>query len=125
MSMSAVSRMLFAASATVVLSGSGVFAQSLQFDLNRGQIGIVPPRDERRLQREDDEDRRGSRQFEERRSGVSCSEGRRILRQRGFSDVRPVQCSGRNLVYTARERGEPVEVRVSARDGRIVSVEGL
>ena len=125
MSFSKVTRTILTSAAIMTLSGMAVSAQSLQFDLERGQLGIVPPREERKLQRERDEDRRGPRVFEQNRVGITCSEGRRIVRESGFRDVRPVQCGGRSFVYAARQRGEPVEVRISARDGRVVSVEPL
>jgi hypothetical protein len=101
--------------ALLVLISGGASAQTLQFDLNRGQFGVSPDREERR----------GPRIIEEEEAGVTCREGRRIVRERGFSDVRPIDCNGRSLVFSARERGQPVEIRISARNGRIVSVEPL
>ncbi len=117
--------LIIATCAALLLSGAGASAQSIQLDLGNGRIGVAPPPDERRIPRERYDDRRGPRVMEEENVGVSCREGRRIVASRGFRDVRPVDCGSRTLVYTARQRGEPVEITVSARDGRIVSVEPL
>lgn len=117
--------LIIATCAALLLSGAGASAQSIQLDLGNGRIGVAPPPDERRIPRERYDDRRGQRVMEEENVGVTCREGRRIVASRGFRDVRPVDCGSRTLVYTARQRGEPVEITVSARDGRIVSVEPL
>ncbi len=103
------------------LSAAPAHAQSLQLDLNNGRLGVAPPpppyeRGPVIIERE--------RGFGERDGyRISCGEGRRIVRQNGFRDVRPVDCGGRAFTYSAVRAGEPVEVRVSSRDGRIVSVE--
>ncbi len=110
--------LVIATCATLLLSGAGVAAQSIQLDLGNGRIGVAPPPDRY-------DDRRGPRVIEDENVRVSCREGRRIVASRGFRDVRPLDCGARSLVYTARERGEPVEVTVSARNGRIVSVQPL
>ncbi len=117
-------RLLLTACAALMLSGVGASAQGIQLDLNNGRIGVTPPREERLYER-DDERRRGPRIIEEEQSGISCGEGRRIVSQQGYRNVRPVSCGGRNYTYSARERGEPVEVTISARSGRIVSVQPL
>jgi hypothetical protein len=92
----------------------GASAQSLQLDLNNGRIGIGPDASERERQ---------PYRTEREREGISCGEGRRIVRNNGFRDVRPISCGGRAFTYSAVRRGEPVEVRVSAREGRIVGIE--
>ncbi len=117
--------LVIATCVALLMSGAGVAAQSIQLDLGNGRIGVAPPPEERRIPRERYDDRRGPRVIEDENVRVSCREGRRIVASRGFRDVRPLDCGARSLVYTARERGEPVEVTVSARNGRIVSVQPL
>lgn len=51
--------------------------------------------------------------------GISCSEGARIIRNRGFRDVRTVDCRGRYFVYRASRGGSRFEIALSARDGRV------
>jgi hypothetical protein len=118
-------KIIIATCAILLLSGAGVAAQSIQLDLGNGLIGVAPPPEERRFPCERYDDRRGGRVMEDENVGVSCREGRRIVASRGFRDVRPLDCGSRSFVYSARERGSPVEVTVSARDGRIVSVQPL
>ena len=117
--------LIMTACAVLLLSGVTASAQGIQLDLGNGRIGISPPPEERRLQRDRFDDRRGPRVNEDEEVGISCREGRRIVASRGFRDVRPLDCGSRTLVYTARQRGEPVEITVSARNGRIVSVQPL
>jgi hypothetical protein len=50
---------------------------------------------------------------------ISCSEGARIIRNRGFRDVRTVDCRGRYFVYRASRSGSRFEIALSARDGRV------
>jgi hypothetical protein len=49
------------------------------------------------------------------------SEGRRIVRQHGFRQVRPTRCGGEVYKYRAVKRYRLWSVRVSARSGRIIS----
>jgi len=51
--------------------------------------------------------------------GISCSEGARIIRNRGFRDVRTVDCRGRYFVYRASRGGGRFEIALRARDGRV------
>lgn len=52
---------------------------------------------------------------------ISCGEGRRIVRDYGFYDVRPTRCGGSVYRYEAVKRHRLWSVKVSARSGRIVS----
>jgi hypothetical protein len=52
---------------------------------------------------------------------ISCSEGRRIVRQHGFRQVSPIRCGGEVYKYRAVRRHRLWIVRVSARSGRIIS----
>jgi len=51
---------------------------------------------------------------------VSCSQGARIIQDRGFYNVVQRDCSGRYFVYRASRRGWRYEITVRASDGRVV-----
>jgi hypothetical protein len=53
---------------------------------------------------------------------ITCREGERILRNRGFRDIRREDCRGRFLVYRARRGAGRFEIAVSAHNGRVVDV---
>lgn len=53
--------------------------------------------------------------------GISCWEGERQLRNRGFRDVRRMDCRGRYFVYRGWRNGTRWEVVLRQRDGRVVS----
>ena len=53
---------------------------------------------------------------------VTCRGGERILRSRGFRDIRRIDCHGRFLVYRAWRGGSRFEIAVSAHNGRVVDV---
>ena len=109
----------FLASVVVASTPSVVSAQSLQLDLNNGRFGITPdaPQPERY--------RRPAPEFERERerAGISCGEGGQIVRERGFRNVRPVDCNGRAFTYVGQRRGETFEVRVSSFDGSVLNIE--
>jgi hypothetical protein len=52
--------------------------------------------------------------------GISCPQGARLLRTRGFRGVRQVNCRGRYFTYRAVRNGVRYEIGVRQRDGRIV-----
>ena len=54
--------------------------------------------------------------------GISCSQGERLLRNRGFRNVRRVDCRGRFFVYRAWRSNTHFEIAVRQRDGRIVDM---
>jgi hypothetical protein len=54
--------------------------------------------------------------------GISCGNGREILRQRGFRNVQAYSCQGPTYGYQAWKRGEFFRVAVNFR-GQIVSVQ--
>jgi hypothetical protein len=54
--------------------------------------------------------------------GITCSQGERILRNRGFRDVRRVNCRGRYFVYRGRRGGNRFEIAVRSSNGRVVDV---
>ena len=53
---------------------------------------------------------------------ITCRGGERILRNRGFRDIRRVDCRGRFLIYRAWRGGRRFEIAVSAHNGRVVDV---
>ena len=53
---------------------------------------------------------------------ITCRQGERILRSRGFRDIRRVDCRGRFLIYRAWRGGSRFEIAVSAHNGRVVDV---
>ncbi len=54
--------------------------------------------------------------------GISCGEGRRMVRRAGFRNVSAFDCDGRSYGYTAWRRGEMYRVKVDAAYGRIIGV---
>lgn len=58
-------------------------------------------------------------------SGISCPEGRSLLRNRGFYRVQAIDCYGSRFTYRAMRHGDPVRVSLSAYSGRIISVRPL
>lgn len=53
---------------------------------------------------------------------ITCAQGQRILRQRGFRDVRRIDCRGRFFIYRAWRGNQRFEVALRARDGRVVDL---
>jgi hypothetical protein len=53
---------------------------------------------------------------------ITCRGGERILRSRGFRDIRRVDCRGRFYIYRARFGGSRFEIAISSRNGRVVDV---
>jgi len=54
--------------------------------------------------------------------GITCRDGERILRSRGFRDIRRVDCRGRFFIYHARRGGQRFEIAVAAHNGRVVDL---
>lgn len=54
---------------------------------------------------------------------ISCDDGSQAVRNIGFRKVRPIDCSGRSYTYKARRHGNPFVVKVSSRNGRVISVQ--
>ncbi|MBP1887703.1 hypothetical protein [Sinorhizobium mexicanum] len=57
--------------------------------------------------------------------GITCRQGERLLRNRGFRDVRRVDCRGRFFIYRAWRGNTRFEIAVRQRDGRIVDMERI
>ena len=54
--------------------------------------------------------------------GISCRGGSRIVYNRGFDHVRPLDCAGRTFTYIGWWRGDPFRVFVDSAAGRIIGV---
>ena len=54
--------------------------------------------------------------------GISCRGGWKIVRNRGFRHVSPLDCNGRKFVYVAHWQEEPLRVHVDSATGRIMGV---
>ncbi|MGN6770214.1 MAG: hypothetical protein ACTHJQ_10285 [Rhizobiaceae bacterium] len=50
---------------------------------------------------------------------ITCTQGQRLIQNRGFRDVRRVDCRGRFFVYRARRGGHRFEITLSAHTGRV------
>lgn len=53
---------------------------------------------------------------------IRCSEGARLLRIRGFRNVRAIDCRGSHFLYRGDRFRRTYDVTVRARDGRITNV---
>src|SRR5262245_16654050 len=56
---------------------------------------------------------------------LTCRQGERILRNRGFRDIRRIDCRGRYFVYRGWRRDRRYEVALRSRDGRVADVRRL
>lgn len=56
---------------------------------------------------------------------MTCKEARWMLDERGYNRVKAKICGGRYHVFTALRKGHKLLVKVSAQNGRIVSVNRL
>lgn len=54
--------------------------------------------------------------------GITCAQGERQLRARGFRDIRRVDCRGRYFVYRGWRGGSRYEIAVRSSNGRVVDV---
>lgn len=53
---------------------------------------------------------------------ISCAQGQRLLQNRGFRDVRRIDCRGRFFIYHARRGNARFEVALNSRTGRVADV---
>ncbi|TCU20418.1 hypothetical protein [Rhizobium sullae] len=53
---------------------------------------------------------------------ITCSQGERLLRLRGFRDIRRIDCRGRFFIYRAWLGIRRFEVALNSRDGRVVDM---
>jgi len=56
---------------------------------------------------------------------ITCRDGERILRNRGWRNIRRVDCRGRFFIYHARRGVSRYEIAVSAHNGRVVDLRRL
>lgn len=54
--------------------------------------------------------------------GITCSQGERLLRNRGFRDIRRVDCRGRFFIYRAWRGNIRFEIAVRQSNGRVVDM---
>jgi hypothetical protein len=54
--------------------------------------------------------------------GITCREGERLLRNRGFRDIRRIDCRARFFIYRARRSGNRFEIALNSHNGRVVDV---
>lgn len=57
--------------------------------------------------------------------GVSCGEARWSVKSAHFRNVQALKCSGRTYVFTGWKHGDKYRIRVSRRDGDIISVSAI
>lgn len=55
-------------------------------------------------------------------SRISCSDARDAVRDQGYQEVLPLNCSGRFYRFAASDLGDDLVVSVHARSGKVVSV---
>jgi len=60
-----------------------------------------------------------------RRWGVSCGEAKWQVKSAHFRNVRTLDCSGRTYMFTGWKHGDQYRIRVSRRDGDIISVSAI
>ncbi|TMV02459.1 hypothetical protein FGI60_12525 [Brucella haematophila] len=53
---------------------------------------------------------------------IRCSDGTRLLRMRGFRNVRAIDCRGSHFLYRGDRLRRTYDVTIRARDGRITNV---
>lgn len=53
---------------------------------------------------------------------ITCSQGQRLLQNRGFRDVRRVDCRSRFFIYHVRRGNSRFEVALSSRTGRVTDL---
>lgn len=58
------------------------------------------------------------------RDKLTCAEGRRLLRQRGYSNVQSLECQGRYYLYRASSQHGQVIIELNARTGKVQRVMG-
>ena len=59
--------------------------------------------------------------YDEEDYGLSCGQGRRIVRNSGFYNVSTIECDGQNYKYDAERRGRSYVVKVDSRNGAIIA----
>ena len=62
-----------------------------------------------------------------RRSTLTCSDARRVIRYEGYRNIRTIKCGGKYHQFTARKRGVKylVNLKVRAATGKIVVVDRI
>lgn len=56
---------------------------------------------------------------------ITCRQGQQLIQNRGFRNVRRVDCRGRTFIYHARRGNSYFEIALSSRTGRVQDVRRL
>ena len=56
---------------------------------------------------------------------IRCVEGARLLRMRGFRNVRALDCRGRHFLYRGDRSRRTYDITVRVRDGRITNIRAV
>ncbi len=56
---------------------------------------------------------------------ITCRQGQQLLQNRGFRNVRRVDCRGRTFIYHARRGNRDFEIALSSHTGRVVGMTRL
>lgn len=56
---------------------------------------------------------------------ITCRQGQQLIQNRGFRNVRRVDCGGRTFVYHARRGSGDFEISISSRTGRVMEIRRL
>jgi len=56
---------------------------------------------------------------------INCRQGQQLLQNRGFRNVRRVDCRGRTFIYHARRGSSDFEIALSAHTGRVIRMTRL
>lgn len=56
---------------------------------------------------------------------IACADGRSIVRDHGYSRVKPLDCRGGTFAYLGHRHGSSFRVLVSARTGRILRAKSI
>ncbi|TWF47386.1 hypothetical protein [Neorhizobium alkalisoli] len=56
---------------------------------------------------------------------ITCGQGQRLIQNRGFRNVRRIDCRGRVFVYHATRGNSRFEIGLSSRTGRVVDIHRL
>jgi hypothetical protein len=54
-----------------------------------------------------------------RRGRLRCWEAKQLVRERGYRDVRTIECEGRVYTFEGRRRGNEYEISVNSRTGAV------
>ena len=56
---------------------------------------------------------------------LNCRQARRVVRNRGYRNIRSIDCRGRRFTFHAIKRGRWYRVRMNSRNGRLFGIRRL